>query len=136
MALTSGDDDDRGRDPSTAAEPPTVLDLTLPAPNMMQMCVQFSAEVLEPVQVAFSGVATEVDGTTATLTPDHWYRGEEADLVVLEAPSPDVLLEGGIVLEEGERYLISADRGQVATCGLSGVYTEEMAAVYDEAFGG
>jgi len=135
-ALTAGDDDDRGRDPTPEAQPQTELTLTLPEPDAMQMCVEFSPEVLAPLQVALSGEATEVDGSTVRLTPDHWYRGGDADVVVLEAPSPDVLLEGGIVLVEGERYLIGADRGQVATCGLSGPYSTELAAAYEEAFGG
>ena len=46
-----------------------------------------------------------------------------------------MLLEGGIAFEEGKRYLVSAVDGQVATCGLSAPYSEEMAAAYDEAFG-
>ena len=130
-ALSADDEDPRRLE----AEPKTELTLTLPAPDTMQMCVEFSPAVLAPIQVAFSGEVTEVDGSTVRLTPDHWYRGGDADVVVLEAPSPDVMLEGGIVLEVGERYLISADDGQVATCGLSGPYTQEMAAAYVEAFG-
>lgn len=140
IAMTAGDDDPdgsggSGNDP--VAQPHKEIALSLPAPNAMQMCVEFSPEVLKPLEVAFSGEAYEVDGETVRLTPDHWYRGGDgATDVTLTAGSPEVLLEGGIVFEEGERYLVSAVDGEVATCGLSGPYTEEMAAAYDEAFGG
>jgi hypothetical protein len=137
FALTQDDDGGRnGRDDSVEAEPPKELALTLPAPNAMQMCVEFSPDVLAPLKVAFSAEVEDVDGETVRLVPDHWYRGGNgADVVVLTAGSPEVLLEGGINFEEGERYLVTAEDGQVATCGLSGRYTEEMAAAYDEAFG-
>jgi hypothetical protein len=50
---------------------------------------------------------------------------------------PVMLTEfGGIQFTEGERYLVSASDGTVSTCGFSGPYTDEMAAAFDEAFGG
>ncbi len=134
VALTAGDDD-QGQ--NTAQDKPAKeLALTLPAADPMQMCIAFSPEALEPMEVAFSGEVYEVDGDTVRLTPDHWYRGGDgANEIVLTAGSADVLLEGGIAFEEGKRYLVSAIDGQVATCGLSAPYSEEMAAAYDEAFG-
>lgn len=132
-ALTAGDGDAGDR----VAEPQKELSLALPPADSMQMCIEFSPEALAPMEVAFSGEAYDVDGATVRLTPDHWYRGGDgADEVVLTAGSEDVLLEGGITFEEGQRYLVSAVDGQVATCGLSAPYSEEMAAAYDEAFGG
>lgn len=136
LALTTGDDDDsrRGADDAKRHQE---LALTLPPADTMQMCIEFSPEVLAPMEVAFSGEAYDVDGETVRLAPDHWYRGGDgANDVVLTAGSPEVLLEGGITFEEGERYLVSAIDGQVATCGLSGPYNAEMAAAYEEAFGG
>lgn len=134
-ALTAGDGDEPAGD--RVAEPQKELSLALPPADSMQMCIEFSPEALAPMEVAFSGEAYDVDGATVRLTPDHWYRGGDgADEVVLTAGSEDVLLEGGITFEEGQRYLVSAVDGQVATCGLSAPYSEEMAAAYDEAFGG
>lgn len=128
-----GDDGDGDKD----AEPRKELALALPAADPMRMCVQFSTEALAPMELAFSGEAYDVDGTTVRLTPDHWYRGGDgANDITLNAGSPDVLLEGGIVFEEGRRYLVTATDGTVNTCGFSGEYTDEMAAAYDEAFGG
>ena len=136
FALTNGDEDDGGaKDP--AAEPRKELALTLAPYDSMQMCIEFSPDVLEPMEVAFSGKVDEVEGTTVHLTPDRWYRGGDgANVIVLTAGDEEVLLEGGITFEEGERYLVSAVDGQVATCGLSAPYSDEMAAAYDEAFGG
>ncbi|KAA1419078.1 hypothetical protein F0U44_11495 [Nocardioides humilatus] len=135
IALTADGDD--GDKPATEAKVHKVLDLTLGPVDSMQMCIQFSPEALEPLQVAFSGEVYEVDGDTVRITPDHWYRGGDgANDVTLTAGSAEVLLEGGITFEEGERYLIGADGDTVATCGLSGPYTEEMAAAYEQAFGG
>ncbi len=135
FALTNGDDADNGKDEAT--EPRKELALTLAPFDSMQMCIEFSPETLEPMEVAFSGEAYQVEGDTVRLTPDHWYRGGDgANDVVLNAGSPAVLLEGGITFEEGERYLVSAIDGEVATCGLSAPHSEEMAAAYDEAFGG
>lgn len=135
FAVTVGGDDDAPAKDREAQER-TVLALAVPPPDSMQMCIEFSPEVLEPMEVAFSGEVDEVQGETVRITPDHWYRGgDEATDVVLTAGSPEVLLEGGIAFEEGQRYLVSAVDGQVATCGLSGPYSEEMAAAYAEAFG-
>ena len=137
FALTNGDDDDDKNAKDQDAKPDKELALTLAPYDSMQMCIEFSPDALAPMEVAFSGEVYEVDGDTVRLTPDHWYRGGDgANDVVLTAGDAEVLLEGGITFEEGERYLVSAIDGQVATCGLSAPYSEEMAAAYDEAFGG
>lgn len=135
FALSNGDGDTKAEDQEAKAY--KELALTLAPFDSMQMCIEFSPDALKPMEVAFSGKADVVEGDTVRLMPDHWYRGGDgANVVVLTAGDPDVLLEGGITFEEGERYLVSAVDGQVATCGLSGPYSEEMAAAYDEAFGG
>lgn len=111
------------------------LALTLAPQDAMQMCMAFSPEALRPLEVAFSGTVDDVQGDTVTLSPDHWYAGDTgADVVVVTAGSPEVLLEGGITFAEGERYLVGAFDGAVATCGLSAPWSTEMAAAYDEAF--
>ncbi len=133
VALAAGDDDQSGS--SAQENPDKELSLTLAAQDSMQMCLAFSPEALAPMEVAFSAEAYEVDGDTVRLAPDHWYRGGDgANDIVLTAGSPEVLLEGGIAFEEGQRYLVSAVDGAVATCGLSAPYTDQMAAAYDEAF--
>jgi hypothetical protein len=131
-AIVAGDDGGGAKD-----EQQTELALKLPASDPMQMCIAFDVEYLKPAQMAFAGTATEVTGDQVTLDVDHWYKGGDADLVQLTSPGDEsVLLEGGIQFTEGERYLVSASDGTVSTCGFSGPYTDEMAAAFDEAFGG
>src|SRR5688572_18213547 len=55
FALTDGDDVDNGQD--QAADPRKELALTLAPVDSMQMCIEFSPDVLEPMDVAFSGEA-------------------------------------------------------------------------------
>lgn len=124
------DDDPADKD----APAPVALELTLPATDPMMMCIQFSVDALRPMEKAFAGTATDVEGETVTLDVDRWYTGGDADVVTLQAGSPDVLLEGGITFTEGERYLVTATGDTVNTCGFSGPYTEELAAAFDEAF--
>lgn len=126
----AGDDDEQGPTPGVAR----TIELAVPEPDAMQMCMQFSVDGLRPMELAFSGTVAEVDGETARIDTDHWYKGGDADVVLLQAPSADVLLEGGITFEEGERYLVTATAGTVSSCGFSGPWTAEMAAAYDEAF--
>ena len=73
FALTRGDDDGRGND--AEARTAKTLTLALGPVDMTQMCIEFSPEVLAPMEVAFSGEAYEVGDDTVRLSPDHWYRG-------------------------------------------------------------
>ena len=131
-AVVAGDDGGGTKD-----EQQTELALKLPAPDPLQMCIQFSVEALGTAEMAFAGTATGVTDDQVTLDVDHWYKGGDADVVELSGSSDEsVLLEGGIQFTEGERYLVTAGDGQVGTCGFSGPYTDEMAAAFDEAFGG
>ena len=128
----------RGEAPAPpAAKPDTVMTLNLPAGDAAGMCIQFSVAALKPMDLAFSGTVTAVGTGTATLTPDHWYKGGEGTTSVKLATLGDsVVLEGGIVFEQGKRYLVTATQGTVNACGFSGEWTPGMAAAYAEAFGG
>lgn len=132
-AVVAGDDGGGAKD-----EQQTELALTLPASDpMTTMCIQFSVEALSMAEVAFAGTATDVTGDQVTLDVDHWYKGGDADVVEVTGSSDaGVLLEGGIQFAEGERYLVTATDGNVGVCGFSSEYTDEMAAAFDEAFGG
>jgi hypothetical protein len=89
------------------------------------------------MEVALSGTATAVEADAVTITPDRWYKGGDGSSAVkLTTQGDSVILEGGIALEKGKRYLITATGGQVNGCGFSSVWTADMAAAYAEAFGG
>lgn len=116
------------------------LAVTLIVPDVdpvMSMCMQLSPELLAPQQVAVDGVVTAVDGTTATLEPSRWYRGDRALTLRVEVPPQvDTALVGAPRLEVGRRYLLAGSDGQLALCGASGDWSPELEAVYRQAFPG
>lgn len=116
------------------------LAVTLTVPDVdpvMSMCMQLSPELLAPQQVAVDGVVTAVDGSTATLDPSRWYRGERALTLRVEVPPQvDTALVGAPRLEVGRRYLLAGSNGQLALCGASGEWSPELEAVYRSAFPG
>ena len=126
----SGDDD--GGTPSSLA-------LSVPAEDLMAMCMQVTPETLRDAsEVAFEGTVTQLDGQVATLSVDRWFAGEEVDEVVVTGPTEnETALLGSVVFEDGGHYLISAGDGEVRSCGLSGEASDaNLAALYDAAFGG
>jgi hypothetical protein len=128
IAFTGGDDNP----PVATGE---TLELNAGEEDLMAMCIAFSPEELEKVaEIAFEGTVTAVDGDTVTLTVANWYRGDEAEIVVLNAPQGMEALIGGIPFEIGGQYLITAADGNVNYCGFSGPSTPELRAAFDEAF--
>ena len=96
-----------------------------------------NAEVLSGADVAFDATVTAVDGDQVTLTPSAWYAGSPTDTVEVTAPSEQMQeVASGVVFRTGERYLVSATDGRVSLCGFSAPYSDELAAVYAEAFPG
>ena len=128
IALTGGDD----TPPVATGE---TLELDAGEEDLTAMCIAFSPEELERVaQIAFAGTVTGVDGAVVTLTVDNWYRGGDAEQVILNAPQGMEALIGGIPFEVGGQYLITASEGNVNYCGFSGPSTPEMRSAFDEAF--
>lgn len=117
---------------------PSTLALSSPAEDVMAMCMEVTPEGLRDAsEVAFEGTVVELDGRVATLSVDRWFAGEEVDeVVVTGADENETALLGGVVLEDGGRYLISAGDGEVRSCGLSGEATPELEAIYEAAFPG
>ncbi len=130
IALT-GDDTDGG---PVAGGPP--LELDAGADDPMAMCIMFSVEELARAPLAFEGTVTSVEGETVTLDVDEWFKGGEAEQVVLHAPAGMEALIGGIPFEEGGQYLITAYDGTVNYCGFSGPSAPEFRAAFEEAFAG
>ena len=92
--------------------------------------------------VAFDGTVTEIDGDHVTFDVERWYRGGEGDTVTATAPDlvpNSAALVGGVGFEEGERYLVSADRENdritPAVCGFTVTYSDLTADVFAGAFG-
>jgi hypothetical protein len=132
FAVVGGDDSPSA---PTAEEPaPSVLALSVRPPSSAK-CMVVSPAVLARQQVAFDGtVATITDGLV-TLDVTTWYRGGDADQVTVQAPSADLAaLVSAAHFEVGERYLVSATDGYVSVCGFTAAYSDDLAAMYAQAF--
>lgn len=121
---------DRGLAPIVAAP----VEYSLGANDSMAMCLAFDVEILRPMEVAFEGTATAVDGDIVTLRVDHWYKGGDSAEVSLVGTQGLEALIDGIAFEVGEQYLVTATNGTVNYCGFSGVSTPDLRAAFDEAF--
>lgn len=133
-ALTGDSDDPAGR--GTAA-PASVTDLDVAATAGMGKCMVPNAEVLAGADVAFDGTVSGIVGDEVTLEPTRWYAGDPTDKVVVTAPSEQMQqVASAVSFQTGDRYLVSATGGQVTLCGFSAEYSDELAAIYAEAFPG
>ena len=132
---------DRGPDDLPAADPgdqaPTVTTLAVPPGVGAGKCAVPSAEMLAGHGLAFDGVVDDISDGMVTLTPTMFYAGEPTDRVRVSAP-PEVLqqLLLSVRFEVGQRYLVSADDGQVSVCGYSGPWSEQLEQLFVEAFAG
>lgn len=122
----------------TAAQPqPSVMTLgARPAPPAGR-CVAVSADLLALQDTAFDGTVISITDDLVTLDVGHWYRGGDADQVTVQAP-PKVLqsLLLAADFQVGQRYLVAANSGTLNVCGLTAAYSDDLAAMYAEAFGG
>jgi hypothetical protein len=132
FALFGGDDDPT----PTAKDPvPSVLQLSA-HPPVAAKCAMVSAELLANQETAFEGTVTAMADGTVTLQVAHWYRGGNAEQVTVDAPPTDLqALIQAADFRTGQRYLVAANDGFVTACGMTAPYTEELAALYAEAFG-
>ena len=129
------DEPEAGSGGTSGAEPASTTELV--AEPSTERCMTPNVEVLRLQTVAFDGVVRSVTGGAATLEPSYFYAGEETAQVVVQAPDGDLqALLAAVDFHEGERYLVAASDGRVTLCGFSGAYTEQLARLYQEAFGG
>ncbi|GAB2451336.1 hypothetical protein GCM10027062_35340 [Nocardioides hungaricus] len=123
--------------PPPAADDTTVTELTAPgADAYAARCMVPSAEVLSGQGVAFDGTVTTIADGVVTLDVGKWYAGGPTDLVRVRAPSEDMQkLLAAVSFREGKRYLVSASDGRVTVCGFSAPYSDDLVALYQQAFG-
>jgi hypothetical protein len=121
-------------DPAPVASAP--MQLAAGESDAMASCIVLTSEVLAPVEVAFAGTVTAIDGETVTLEVTKWYVGGDTDTVVLTAPAGLEALIGSVPFAVGENFLVSATEGVVNYCGFSGPATADLQAIYDGAFSG
>jgi hypothetical protein len=123
-----------------ASAPPvakTVFKLQAKPPGAAAMCMRVAPDTLANMQVAFDGTVTSISDSTVTLDVSHWYRGGDgADQVTVTAPPSDLhILLGAVSFETGQRYLVTAYGGNVTVCGFTAPYSDQLAAMYQQAFG-
>ena len=96
-----------------------------------------SADVLGEADVAFSGTVRSIEHGLVDVEVDNWYRGNGGDVAQVRAQSGQMqALIGAVAFEEEGRFLVAGIDGELMVCGLSAAYDEQLAALYDEAFGG
>lgn len=118
---------------ATTTGPP--MQLATPAGTQMMSCMPFDTAILADMSPAFEGTVTDVTGSVATLTVDHWYTGGDAATVEIQFQPGLEALIATPDFEVGSRYLITAADGVVNGCGYSGLATPELEAAFAEAFG-
>jgi len=113
----------------------SVLELSA-RPPVSAKCMVPTAEILANQQTAFDGTVSSITDGVVTLDVTHWYRGGQADQVTVTPPPAEMqTLVLAVDFQVGGRYLVSANDGFVTVCGFTGAYTDDLAAMYAEAFG-
>lgn len=124
-------------EPSSVAAPePSSTTVAAPA-AVPGRCLPPGAEVLAGAELAVDATVTEVAGDQVTLTVHQWFAGSPTDeLVVTAVPASLQELIGAPDLQQGQRYLLAANGGQLMVCGFSGPFDSERSTLYSTAFGG
>lgn len=119
-------------------EQPAALELTMPGPDMMSSCIQFSREVLAAMPLAFDGTVTSTGDGEVTFRVDRWYRGGDAALVTASYPAGGqgtTVSIDGVDFVTGERYLVTGnEEGGVNFCGYTAVWSPELERDFEAAF--
>jgi hypothetical protein len=133
FAVVGGDDEPQV---PTAQDPaPTVVELSA-RPPVVGKCAVPTAELLANQETAFDGTVSTIADGTVTLDVIEWYRGGPADQVTVDVPPADMqALVQAANFQTGQRYLVSANDGFVTVCGFTAAYSDDLAALYTEAFG-
>lgn len=120
-----------------SASGPTVTTLSAPGDAAYAArCAVPNATTLGQATVAFDGTVDTVADGQVHLQITHWYAGDTpTDVAEVQAPAAALeRLVQAVHFREGQRYLVAASDGQVMVCGLTAPYSDDLAAVYDQAF--
>lgn len=101
-------------------------------------CIALTPGVLAAADLAFDGTVTKIDGTQVILAVSGWFKGGTSDDVIVTQPAdtdaPSSIDMDGVELRQGGRYLVSASAGVVIGCRFSGEYSDDLRALYEQAF--
>ncbi|RNL61971.1 hypothetical protein EFK50_09070 [Nocardioides marmoriginsengisoli] len=131
VGISLADDDDPAKSPGPGVDL-TVTKLTA-GPPVSAKCMAPEASSIAAQEIAFEGEVTEIADGVVTLTALQFFQGPATDLV--EVAEPDqTMSEMPVDFQVGKVYLVGATRGEVSICGLSGLATDDLRILYDEAF--
>lgn len=132
----NGSEDDQA--PSADLKPTDLPSLSVTelsaGPAIAAKCAAPTSADAKKQSVAFEGIVTEVQDGTVTLAPTHFYNGEETATVVIAAPDQG-MSEAPAEFVVGGSYIVGANDGRVAICGLTGPADDDLRALYEGAFG-
>jgi hypothetical protein len=103
-------------------------------PAVAAKCAVPDAGFVAQQEVAFEGTVTSVADGLVTLDPDVFWAGDPTDVVTVDQPDL-AMTEMPVDFRVGATYIVGATDGRVSICGLSGPATDELRALYVEAFG-
>ena len=129
-------DEDPAAPPAAGDDRTTVTELAPPSPEAYAArCMVPNAETLSQQEVAVDATVTTIADGVVTLTVGQWYAGDPTDVVRVQAPEEEMQeLVGAVDFQEDGRYLVSATDGRVTVCGFSAPWSEDLAALYTQAF--
>lgn len=106
-----------------------------PGAGLASDCAPVTADSLSSSELAFRGTVEKTEGSTVTLRVDSVYAGDPENQIEILQGNVDAALDGALPeFNNGQTYLVAAHDGVVSSCGLTGVDSPELAALYDAAF--
>ncbi|MFI6467735.1 hypothetical protein [Streptomyces sp. NPDC050538] len=105
--------------------------LRLTAEGGSGKCMVPGVDTLGKYPTLFEGTATSVNGSTATFHVDRWFKGGDAETVVLTS---DTEVSETLTYTEGGHYIIGAKDGFVPMCAAIEATPEDVAK-FRQAFG-
>ncbi|MFF5303178.1 hypothetical protein ACFY5F_27755 [Streptomyces sp. NPDC013161] len=105
--------------------------LRLTAEGGSGKCMVPGVDTLGKYPTLFEGTATSVKGSTATFHVDRWFKGGDAETVVLTS---DTEVSETLTYTEGGHYIIGAKDGFVPMCAAIEATPEDIAK-FRQAFG-
>lgn len=97
-------------------------------------CPAVDATIIAQAPIAFKGTVTMHGDGVVQVIVDEAYAGVDAQTVTLTSPPGMEGFLGGVAWDVGSQYLVTANSGVVNFCGRSGPATDELQAVFDQAF--
>lgn len=128
IMANSGDGNGHSASAKTVA-PAGALRLT--AEGGSGKCMAPGVDTLGKYPTLFEGTATSVKGSTATFHVDRWFKGGDAETVVLTS---DTEVSETLTYTEGGHYIIGAEDGFVPMCAAIEATPEDIA-TFRQAFG-